>query len=289
MNEHNRHSLLDSSIRLSKETNKTGAQPNHRQSWGYQDEDDATFATTHLQPPKPKPFPFLALPYEIRLHIYELLLSFPKTLDLDPSNPRTLIPNLRLFLVSRQIHAEASRAFYSLNTFRIFPINGRFFHAKYPLLARLPASYKTHITKLELRLGPGWTKPPKGWVIDEREGNRRRLRLADIQNVRLLKVFVECDPAASEVFNGFRHKEGRDFYTGFCVGLLNGLFEHLPSLERVEFDAYPSVPRNSPLLKGLLDEAKAGGKGILWGPERGWDKVVDVDLAGVLMKLGLEL
>lgn len=252
------------------------------------DDDDPSSTSTPRPRPSTKPFPFLSLPYEIRLHIYELLLSFPKTLDLDPSNARMLIPSLRLFFVSRQIHAEASRAFYSLNTFRIFPIHGRFFHAKYPLLARLPAAYKAHITKLELRLGPGWTKPPKGWVIDERENNRRRLRLKDILNVRLLKVFVECDPAASEVFNGFRHEEGPAFYTQFCVSLLGGLFEHLPSIDRVEFDAYPSVPRDSPLLKGLLDEVKAGGKSISWGPERNWEKVVDVDLVRVLNQMGLE-
>ncbi|CAI6334656.1 unnamed protein product [Periconia digitata] len=252
-----------------------------------EDDEGDTSVSTPAQQPKAKPFRFLALPYEIRLQIYHLLLSFPKTLDLDPSNPRTLIPSLRLFLVSRQVHAEASYIFYSLNTFRIFPIHGRFFHAKYPLLARLPASYKAHINKLELRLGPGWTKPPKGWVIDEREGNRRRLRLADIQNVRLLKVFVECDPASSEVFNGFRHEKGKGFYTQFCVDLVAGLFEHLPSLERVEFDAYPSVPKNSPLLSGLLEEVKAGKKSISWGPERGWEKLVDVDLAGVMMQMGL--
>ncbi|KAF1954962.1 hypothetical protein CC80DRAFT_493350 [Byssothecium circinans] len=254
------------------------------------DEDtDRTLDEPSSAPSRAKqPFPFLALPYELRLRIYELLLVSPKTLDLDPSNSRTLIPSLRLFFVSRQIHAEASRIFYSLNTFRIFPIHGRFFHTKYALLSRLSPTYRGHITKLELRLGPGWTKPPKGWVIDERLNNRRRLRLVEVKRVHMLKVFVECDPASSDIFNGFRHKQGDEFYTRFCVELIQGLFTHLPTIDKVEFDAYPSVKKTSPLLRGLVGEVEGRGLTVLWGPERDWEKVVDVDLVGVLAKMGID-
>ncbi|KAF2677320.1 hypothetical protein K458DRAFT_319797 [Lentithecium fluviatile CBS 122367] len=223
--------------------------------------------------PPAQPFCFLALPYELRIRVYEHVLVFPRTVDLDPANTRTLVHRLCLFLVSHAVHTEASRIFYSRNTFRIFPIHGRFFHTKRPLLARLPPTYRAHLTKLELRLGPGWTKPPKGWVADSRLG------LEDAPKVHLLKVFVECDPASSDVFDGFRHGEGEEFYTTFCVGLLSGLFAGLPALSRVQFDAYPSVSKTSPLLKRLVDEARANQKIVLWGPERGWDKIAEVDLA----------
>ena len=177
------------------------------------------------------------------------------------------------------MHDEASRVFYGRNTFRIFPIHGRFFHTKKPLLARLPAQYRAHITKLELRLGPGWTKPPKGWVADDRIG------LADAAKARLLKVFVECDPASDMIFEGFRI--GQDFYTEFCVDLVRSILAQVSSLREVEFDAYPSVQKTSPLLQGLQNEAKAEQKRITWGPERGWDKIVEVNLANVLQGLSL--
>jgi hypothetical protein len=244
--------------------------------------DIASEALTDADEAPPiQPFRFLALPYELRLRCYEQLLVVPTTIDLDPANTRNLVRPLRLFLVSHAVHAEASRVFYSRNTFRVFPTHGRFFHTKWPLLSRFPRTYRSYITKLELRLGPGWTKPPKGWVVDG------RLRLADAKAVYMLKVFVECDPASSEIFEGFRHGEGEQFYTSFCVGLMRGLFSQLPAVSRVEFDAYPSVSRSSPLLKALVDEAKLGQKKIVWGPERGWDKIVEVDLANVLQKMGL--
>ena len=227
----------------------------------------------------PQPFPFLALPYELRLRVYELVLTYPKTIDLDPTNYRAIARNLQTFLVNRQMHDEASRAFYSCNTFRIFPIHGRFFHAKLPLLARLPPRYRAHITKLELRLGPGWTKPPRGWVADNRLG------LADMGKLRLLKIFVECDPASHPIFEGFRN--GEDFYTTFSVELVRSFMAQVPPLAEIEFDAYPSVERTSPLLQGLVHEAKAWLKRVTWGPERGWDKIVEVNLAGIMGKLSL--
>jgi len=105
--------------------------------------------------------------------------------------------------------------------------------------------------------------------------------------VHTLNVFVECDPASSDIFEGFRHPQGEEFYTTFSVGLVQALFAQLSALSKIEFDAYPSVSRTSPLLKGLVAEAKAGQKKIVWGPERGWEKIVEVELANVMQKMGL--
>lgn len=226
-----------------------------------------------------QPFRFFDLPYELRLRVYEELLIFPKTIDLDPSNYCTVAPALRLFLASHRMHDEAARIFYGRNTFRVFPIHGRYINRKHPLLAWFPRKYRVLLTRLELRLGPGFTKPPKCWVVDSRLG------LATVKKVYLLKIFVEIDPASNEVFEGFR--VGNNFYTEYCVGLLRGLLAQVPSISDVEFDAYPSVSKSSPLLAGLIEETKLNQKHIAWGPERGWDKIVEVDLANVLQKMGL--
>ena len=123
---------------------------------------------------------------------------------------------------------------------------------------------------LELRLGPGWSKPPKSWRIDDRLG------LEHATAVRTLKVFVEVDPS-SDVFKGFR--VAKDFFTNFSGALLEGIVERLGSLEQVEFDAYPSVSREGTLLRRLVKEAKAGGIRVAWSPNRDWDndlgKMVD--------------
>ncbi|KAH8723780.1 hypothetical protein GQ44DRAFT_760769 [Phaeosphaeriaceae sp. PMI808] len=221
-----------------------------------------------------KPFRFFDLPSELRLRIYELVLVFPKTLDLDPTNTRNVAPHLRLFRVSHKMHDEASRVFYGRNTFRIFPIHGRYINKKHRLLAWLSKRYRTYITRLELRLGPGFTRPPKGWVVDSRLG------LAAVTRIYRLQIFIELDPASSEIFSGFC--VGDNFYTEYCVGLLRNLLAQIPSISEVEFDAYPSVSKDTPLLLGLKAETKLNQKKIGWGPERGWDKIVDGDLAGVM-------
>lgn len=113
-----------------------------------------------------------------------------------------------------------------------------------------------------------------------------RLGLAAVTNVFKLSIFIEMDPASSEVFEGFR--VANNFYTEYCVGLLRALLAQCASVREVEIDAYPSVSKTSPLLQGLLDESKLNQKKVTWGPERGWDSIVDVDLVGVLQKMGLE-
>ncbi|KAL6706933.1 hypothetical protein ACN47E_004883 [Coniothyrium glycines] len=257
-----------SKVRLVDEVKAATAPPEVKESTRKSDAQQST-----------QPFRFFDLPGELRLRVYEHLLLFPNTIDLDPTNYRHVAPQLRMLLVSHRMHEEASRIFYGLNTFRVFPIHGRYINRKHPLLAWLPRRYRAHITSLELRLGPGFTKPPKCWVVDSRLG------LAAAKKLHKLKIFVELDPASNEVFEGFR--VGQNFYTEYCVSLLRGLLAQLPTVSKVEFDAYPSVSKSSPLLKGLVDETKLNQKRITWGPERGWDEVVEVELAHDLQKMGL--
>ncbi|OCL06999.1 hypothetical protein AOQ84DRAFT_378098 [Glonium stellatum] len=206
-------------------------------------------------------FRFFDLPSELRVTIHELILLLPNTVDLDPTNYQNIAPRLRLFLVSRRMHEEAYRTFYGGNTFRLFPLHGRFFHTKLPLLSRIPPRYRATMNTIELRLGPGWTAPPKGWVVDQHIG------LSDARALRLLKIFVECDPASDDIFEGFR--VGHDFYTIFCRGLVKKIYDYVPSLDEVQFNAYPSVPKNSPLMQALLREAAISKKRITWGLEGG--------------------
>jgi hypothetical protein len=177
------------------------------------------------------------------------------------------------------MESEASRVFYGRNTFRVFPIHGRYINKKHPLLAWLPRRYRSYLTRLELRLGPGFTRPPKGWVVDSRLG------LAAATRVYRLKIFVEIDPEASDVFAGFR--VGQNFYTEYSVGLLRSLLAQCSSIGEIEMDAYPGVKGDSPLVKALVGEARLNQKRVRWGPERNWDGIVDGDLAGALGKLGM--
>jgi hypothetical protein len=86
------------------------------------------------------------------------------------------------------------------------------------------------------------------------------LGLEEMAAVRIVKVFVECDPS-HEIFRGFRI--GKDFYTDFSVDLLERIVERLPALERVEFDGWPSVMREGPLMRRLVEVAKEGGKKVV--------------------------
>ncbi|KAL8661534.1 MAG: hypothetical protein Q9168_008376 [Polycauliona sp. 1 TL-2023] len=222
------------------------------------------------RPKTPKSFPFFLLPPELRSRILFFLLCPTShfTIDLSDENHRTSTPRLNYFLASKRFGYEAYHVFYSSHTFRVFQTHYRFLGKRtLPLLARLPRHYLNAITKLELRLGPGWHDPPKPWVVNERLG------LESCENVRTLKIFVEVDPS-SPIFKGFRLD--CDFYTDFCGTLLRQIMERLPLLDTIEYDAYSSVDRNGALMIRLLEESKKGRKKITWGKERNWgDSLAD--------------
>jgi hypothetical protein len=209
-----------------------------------------------------QPFRFLDLPAELRIRVYELLLDVEATIDLDPANQRQISPLLSIFSVSRQLHEEAFRVFYGKNTFRIFSTNGKFYHTKHHLLSRLSPSYRAAITTMELRLGPGWSAPPKRWIVNNKLG------LSDCKALRQLKVFVEIDPSCHEIFRDFRLPH--DLYTRFCTSLLQKILARVPSIVEIQFDGYPSVKKNGQLMSALFTEAMAVEKVITFGPERGW-------------------
>lgn len=216
------------------------------------------------------PFRFFDLPPEIRLRIYNyVLFGSKKKSGTRPSGNvgsssknKPLAPlshRLSLFLASRRIHDEASVLFYSVQTFRVFPIQD---YSRHPILSSLASSYRPLIKKIELILGSSWTAPPKSWKVTDRLG------LEEMTGVGTLKIFIQCDPS-HPVFEGFRVSS--DFYTGFAGGLVKQILERLPSDLQVEFDAWPSVMKTGPLMRRLLSEVRTANRKIQWGPERGWN------------------
>lgn len=204
-------------------------------------------------------FRFFDLPSELRRRILTMALSLNRTVDLDPLNNFDAPERLSIFLTSRRMHEEAYHVFYGGHTFRIFPTHWRFFgHKVQSLLSRLSPRYRKALISLELRLGPGWSNPPKSWRVTN------RLALEDMAGVRKLKVFTECDPS-HDIFKGFRF--ARDFFTNFAGDILEEIMRRLPSLGEVQFDGYPSVSLDGPLMTRLTDEVKRGEKIIMWGPE----------------------
>jgi hypothetical protein len=213
---------------------------------------------------KVKPFKFLELPSELRNKIYEFhFLDAPLIIDLDPDNYKSIHRKFSLFLVSKQIHDEASHYFYSTRTIRLFPTHGRwFFKSKKPLLARLPPRYRESITSFQLRLGPGFNNPPQGWVVNDALG------LRDATDARVLHVYVEVD-TSDPIFKGFRRAED-GFYENFSRNLQNQVLSSLPSIVEVQFDGYRSVQKNGNMMRGLIENATKHKKLISWGPERRW-------------------
>lgn len=246
-----------------------------------------------------RPFLFLQLPVELRDRIYDYLFcAAPDVLDLDPDNFRLVHRNIdSIFRVSKQVHNEASYRFYSSHTIRIFPCHpGRFFKTKRPLLARLPQRYRADLSSLELRIGPGFAAPPKGWIINEALG------LGDCKNVRMIKVMVQVDPS-EPIFKGFRNGDN-NFYENFSRDLLRGILAAIPSVREVQFDAYPGVSRHGVMMTGLFEavrQHKLPGKRstnilISYGPERNWreevaqeqqDQMTDSVLAGSMASLSI--
>lgn len=224
---------------------------------------------------KPRgPFRFLDLPSELRNRIYEHAIFVPEdasrdgTVDLNPVMSRMIAPRLRLLQTCKRVYEEAYPIFYGRQAIRIFPTHPAYMNSKKPVLMQLPRRYRQAIQTLELRLGPGWGKPPKCQTLSPRLG------LKDCTSVRTLKVFVEIDPS-SAIFQGFRISDG--FYTAFASGMLEGVLQQCTSVDTIEFDAYPSVKKRDPLMTALLRQANLAGKRIAWGPERGWqwDKELD--------------
>lgn len=206
-------------------------------------------------------FRFLDLPGELRNTIYRMhLLASDQPVDLMPTNYRSIGPRLRLLRTCRVIHEEAYRVFYGHQAFRLFSTHFRFFHTRRPLLMRLSPRYRAALTSIELRLGPGWTDPPRSWAIVPRLG------LKDTTSLRCVTVFVECDPdsSANQVFKGFRR--GGFFYTRFCGDLLRKIIAQVPSIEEIRFDRYPSVTRDGPMMMRLTKEALNAEKSVTWCP-----------------------
>lgn len=239
---------------------------------------------TLLETPKRRvpsePFPFLCLPSELRIKVYEHYFGHADdVLDLGPDNYKRIHKLLGLMLVCKQIHAEATHLFYSTRLFRVFPTYpGRYSKSKKPLLARLKPRQRECLTSLQLRLGPGWNAPPRGWVVNEALG------LQDCIHVHKLNVYVECDPSDG-FFKGFRRSEG--FYEGFSCDLLASIIEALPCLDVIEFDARSYVKKSGAMMRGLLDVASQSKRLVRWGPERGWtdadEDPVDSDTAALIV------
>ena len=87
-----------------------------------------------------------------------------------------------------------------------------------------------------------------------------KLKLEKCHNVRVLKLFVECDPSQPS-FKGFRISE--TFFTDFASELLKECLNRLPALEVVSFETFPSVEWDGDLMRCLQDEARRAGKRIV--------------------------
>ncbi|KAJ3497198.1 hypothetical protein NLG97_g2087 [Lecanicillium saksenae] len=217
--------------------------------------------------PKPKAvekkFPLLSLPSELRIKIYEFFFAeITEVLDLTRENHKRIHKKLGLMRTCRLISNEATHFLYSTRTFRLFPTTpGRYFKTKKPLLARLSARQRQCLTKVELRLGPGWSAPPAGWVVNTALG------LQDCIHVNTLRVYVEVDPS-DNIFNNFRRADG--FYEEFSRKLLENTLKGLPSVHTIEFDAYESVQKRGAMMRSLFSIATKSDRVITWGPDRGW-------------------
>ncbi|KAI1632520.1 hypothetical protein F4809DRAFT_627494 [Biscogniauxia mediterranea] len=224
---------------------------------------------------KQRPFPFLHLPSELRLKVYgHHFADTGHVLDLDPDNYKRIHQKLAILRTCSTIYREASHYFYSTHPVRVFPTHpGRFFKTKKPLLARMKPGQRASITSLELRLGPGWSKPPRGWVVNPALG------LKECTSVTKLTVFIECDPG-NDIFKGFRQPGG--FYEGFSKALLTAVLDEMPWIERIEFDAWPSVKKSGALMCGLIELSTSRRLRISWGQERGWTDAEEIEPAAPL-------
>ncbi|KAI0599026.1 hypothetical protein F4775DRAFT_552601 [Biscogniauxia sp. FL1348] len=237
--------------------------------------DESTSSGIRSKRLKQRPFPFLHLPSELRLKVYgHHFADTGHVLDLDPDNYKRIHQKLAILRTCSTIYREASHCFYSTHPVRVFPTHpGRFFKTKKPLLARMKPGQRASITSLELRLGPGWSKPPRSWVVNPALG------LNECTSVSKLTVFVECDPG-NDIFKGFRQPGG--FYEEFSKALLAAVLDEMPWVERIEFDAWPSVKKSGALMCGLIELSTSRGLRISWGQERGWTDAEEIEPAAPL-------
>ena len=194
------------------------------------------------------PFPFFALPAEIRNRIYALIL-FRK------GSYRVIDGRLRpcrtaIMSVSRRAHQESAYVLYSATPIRIFPLQD---FTPAPLLQELRPMYRAMVTKLEVTLGSSWTSPPKSWRVSKLLARR----LSQPSAVQCLKVFVELDPSLP-MFEKYRVSV--DFYTDFCGELLRDVLVCMPQVSHVEMDGNPGVEVTGPLVSRLLAEVEQKGK-----------------------------
>ncbi|KAI1102478.1 hypothetical protein F4804DRAFT_312915 [Jackrogersella minutella] len=224
---------------------------------------------------KLRPFRFLDLPSELRLKVYDYhFANTDGVLDLDYDNYKRIHQKLAILRTCSTIYQEASYLFYSTRPVRIFSTTpGRFFKTKKPLLARMKPNQRSCLSSLELRLGPGWSSPPRGWVVNPALG------LSDCVNVTRITVYVECDPG-NDFFRGFRQPD--NFYERFSKALLTSVLDEMSWVRRIEFEARPNVKKSGALMRGLIEVATTRGLTILWGEERGWTDAEEVEPAPAL-------
>jgi hypothetical protein len=210
-----------------------------------------------------EPFRFLDLPSEIRLKVYGYhFASSAKPVDLSRDNHETYGRQLALLRTCRLVHNEASHFFYSTHTFRLFPTGTalRYKETRKPLLARLGYHQRQDIRSLELRLGPHWSRPPRGWVVNDALG------LKECRDVEMLRVFVQLD-TSQDYLSAFVVPGA---YEAFSRDLLKDVLRNLPCVKRVEFDAERAVAKDCLIMRQLLEATRAAGKEVCWGPKRGW-------------------
>jgi hypothetical protein len=200
------------------------------------------------------PFPFFRLPAEIRNRIYALVLTTPPTYRLD-SEGRLRPTRTSMMRVNQDMHRETSYLLYSSLTVRIFPLQD---FVQVPTIMELRPMYRAMVTKLEVVVGPSWTNPPKSWRVSKLLSKR----LAKLQNIHSLRVFVQLDPSLP-MYEKYRISP--TFYTDFCGELLRDVLVCMTQVTHVEIDGNPSVEATGPLTQRLMKEAEEKGKKCTMG------------------------